>query len=151
MLQQVSGRAGRIAGVTGSVFIQTYQPEARVIQALAAGDRDTFMAAEAAARQAAAMPPITRLVALIVSGQEEGATLKAARALAAALPGDEHYRCLGPAPAPLYRLRRRFRQRLLIQSSRGFGVQALLHDVLSGLALPKGVEVRVDVDPYNFL
>ncbi len=151
LLQQVSGRAGRIAGVTGSVYIQTYQPEARVIQALAAGDRDTFMAAEAAARQAAAMPPITRLVALIVSGQEEGTTLNAARALAAALPGDAHYRCLGPAPAPIYRLRRRFRQRLLIQSSRGFGVQALLHDVLSGLALPKGVEIRVDVDPYNFL
>lgn len=151
LLQQVSGRAGRIAGVTGSVFIQTYQPEARVIQALCANDRDAFMAAEAAARQAASMPPITRLVALIVTGQEEGATLNAARALAALLPGDEHYRCLGPAAAPLYRLRRRFRQRLLIQAARGFGVQALLRDTLTRLTLPKGVEVRVDVDPYSFL
>ncbi len=151
LLQQVSGRAGRMAGATGQVYIQTYQPEARVIQALAHGDRDAFMAAESAARQAAAMPPLTRLVGVIVSGQEEGVTVQTARALAALLPGDENYRCLGPAPAPLYRLRRRFRQRLLVQASRGYAIQDLLRQVMTDLSIPKSVDVRMDIDPYNFL
>ncbi|MES2728614.1 MAG: primosomal protein N' [Pseudomonadota bacterium] len=151
LLQQVAGRAGRIAGVTGQVYIQTYQPESRVIQALAKGDRDAFMDAEAASRQAAMMPPMTRLVAIIVSGLDATATAQAARDVAAQLPGDSDYRCLGPAPAPLYRLRRRFRHRLLLQAARGYPCQDKLRQVLANVTLPKGIDLRVDVDPYNFL
>ena len=66
LLHQVAGRAGR-AERPGRVLIQTYMPEQPVMRALAAGDRDGFLAAEAAARRAAGLPPFGRLAALIVS------------------------------------------------------------------------------------
>src|SRR3989440_11756791 len=66
LLHQVGGRAGR-AERPGRVLIQTYMPEQPVMQALAAGDRDGFLEAEAAARRYAGLPPVRRLAALILS------------------------------------------------------------------------------------
>ena len=66
LLHQVGGRAGR-AEHKGRVLIQTFMPDQPVMQALAAGDRDRFLEAEAAARRDAGLPPFGRLAALIVS------------------------------------------------------------------------------------
>jgi primosomal protein N' (replication factor Y) len=151
LLQQVAGRAGRVASAQGVVYIQTYQPEARVIKALAAGERDTFMDVEAQARQDAAMPPYARLAAIIVSGNDEKETLESARDIAVQLPGSEDYRVLGPAQAPLYRLRGKYRQRLLVQAAKACPVQDILKEALSGAELGNGVDVRVDIDPQSFL
>src|SRR5579884_3285565 len=97
LLHQVAGRAGR-AERPGRALIQTYMPEQPVMQALAKGDRDGFLAAEAAARRAAGLPPFGRLAALIVSAADPDSADFAARALARAathLPG---VGVLGPAP-----------------------------------------------------
>src|SRR5579884_4108198 len=97
LLHQVAGRAGR-AERPGRVLIQTYMPEQPVMQAWAKGDRDGFLAAEAAARRAAGLPPFGRLAALIVSAADPDSADFAARALARAathLPG---VGVLGPAP-----------------------------------------------------
>ena len=66
LLHQVGGRAGR-AEHKGRVLIQTFMPDQPVMKALASGDRDRFLEAEAAARRAAGLPPFGRLAALIVS------------------------------------------------------------------------------------
>src|SRR6516162_1846513 len=81
LLHQVGGRAGR-AEHKGRVLIQTYMPEQSVMRALAAGDRDRFLEAEAAARRAAGLPPFGRLAALIVSAADAESADFAARALA---------------------------------------------------------------------
>ena len=78
---QVSGRAGRGAK-PGEVLIQTRHPEAAVIAALAAGDRDAFYAAETEARRDAGAPPFGRWAAIIVSSEDEAE----ARAAASATP-----------------------------------------------------------------
>ena len=78
LLHQVAGRAGR-AEHKGRVLIQTYMPDQPVMQALAAGDRDRFLAAEAAARRAG-LPPFGRLAALIVSAGDAETADFAARA-----------------------------------------------------------------------
>ncbi|MGE0725641.1 MAG: primosomal protein N', partial [Alphaproteobacteria bacterium] len=66
VLHQVAGRAGR-ADRPGTVHLQTMEPDHPVIRALAAGDRDGFLAAEADDRRRARMPPFTRLAAIVLS------------------------------------------------------------------------------------
>ncbi len=69
LLAQAAGRAGR-ADQPGRALLQTYAPDHAVMQALAAQDRDAFVAAEMAEREAAGLPPFGRLAALIVSGAD---------------------------------------------------------------------------------
>lgn len=149
-IAQVSGRAGR-GETAGRVLVQTHQPDAPVMQAIAAGDRDRFVAEEREARQAAGMPPFGRLAALIVSGTDQQATEAAARALARAAPQDPSILVMGPAPAPLAMLRGRHRQRLLVHGRRSDALHAYLRHWIGGVKLPGAVRLSIDVDPQSFL
>src|SRR5216683_307383 len=150
LLHQVAGRAGR-AERPGRVLLQTYMPEQPVMQALAAGDRDGFLEAEAAARRSAGLPPFGRLAALIVSAPDAEAADFAARALARAAPQLPGMTVLGPAPAPLAILRGRHRRRFLVKAERGVSLQAALRDWLGRVRVAGSVRVQVDIDPYSFL
>ncbi len=150
LLHQVAGRAGR-EDRPGRVLLQTYHPDHAVMQALADGARDRFLAAESEMRRQGGWPPFGRLAALIVSGPEEAQVDRAAAALGRAAPHTGDIRVLGPAPAPLAMLRGRHRRRLLLKASRGVDVQRALKGWLSQVRWPNGVRVQVDVDPYSFL
>jgi primosomal protein N' (replication factor Y) len=150
LLSQVAGRAGR-AERPGRVLLQTYEPDHPVIRALISGDRDTFIAAEAAARRDAGMPPFGRLAALIVSGPEAAAVDDTCRRLARTAPHGEGVTVLGPAPAPLALLRGRHRRRFLVKATRTVNLQECLRAWLSRVDPPRPVRVQVDVDPYSFL
>jgi primosomal protein N' (replication factor Y) len=150
LLHQVAGRAGR-AERPGRVLIQTYMPEQPVMQALAAGDRDGFLAAEAAARRGVGLPPFGRLAALVVSASDAEAADFAARALARAAPQLPGMTVLGPAPAPLAILRGRHRRRFLVKAERGVSLQAALRDWLGRVKVAGSARVQVDIDPYSFV
>jgi len=150
LLHQVAGRAGR-AERPGHVLIQTYMPDQPVMQALAAGDRDGFLSAEAAARRAAGLPPFGRLAALIVSAGDPDSADFASRALARAAPQLPGISVLGPAPAPLAILRRRHRRRFLVKAERSVNLQAVLRDWLGRVRLGGSARLQVDIDPYSFL
>ena len=150
LLHQVAGRAGR-ADRPGRVLIQTYMPEQPVMRALAAGDRDGFLRAEADARRAAGLPPFGRLAALIVSAADADSADEAARALARAAPQMPGIAVLGPAPAPLAILRGRHRRRFLLKAERGVDLQAVLRDWLGRVRLGGSARLQVDIDPYSFL
>ena len=150
LLQQVAGRAGR-GSRPGQVMVQTYRPDHPVIAALAAGDRDTFMAAEMHAREQGGMPPFTRLAALILSGPEEGEVDAVARELSRARPNVEGVRILGPAPAPLAVLRGRHRRRFLVNAPKDVAIQQVIAAWLQPIKPPNSVRVQVDIDPYSFM
>ncbi len=150
LLHQVGGRAGR-AERKGRVLIQTVMPDQPVMKALASGDRDRFLGAEAAARRTAGLPPFGRLVALIVSAADSEDADFAARALARAAPQLPGVTVLGPAPAPLAILRGRHRRRFLLKAERGTGVQAIVGEWLGRVRLAGAARVQVDIDPYSFL
>jgi len=133
------------------VLIQTRHPEASVIAALAAGDRDAFYEAETAARRHAGAPPFGRWAAIIVSSEDKAEAKEAARAIGGTRPGVADVHILGPAPAPLSLLRGRYRYRLLINARRSADLQAIIRKWLGGLTFPKGVRVSVDIDPYSFV
>lgn len=147
---QVAGRAGRGAK-PGTVLLQTRHPDAPVIAALTAGDRDAFYAAETEARRHAGAPPFGRWAAIIVSSEDEKEAREAANRIGATQPRLDGITVLGPAPAPLAQLRGRYRYRLLILASRSAEVQNVLRHWLGDLKFPQGVRVAVDIDPYSFV
>jgi primosomal protein N' (replication factor Y) len=149
-IAQVAGRAGR-GQRPGLVFVQTHQPHAPLMRAIAAHDRDGFYAAERAARQRHAMPPFGRLAALILSSEDEAEVQDAARDLAAAAPIADGIQVWGPAPAPLAMLRGRHRHRLLVHARRTVPLQTYVRDWIARVDLSNGVRLTLDVDPYSFV
>ncbi|CAN5476398.1 primosomal protein N' [soil metagenome] len=150
LLTQATGRAGR-ADKPGRAILQTWTPEHPVLQALKAGDRDGFVEAEMAEREAAMLPPHGRLAALILSGEDASAVERVAQALAQAIPNAERLEVYGPADAPLGLIRGRRRKRLLVRADRDVDLQGFLRAWLQRVKVPGSVRLTVDVDPYSFL
>jgi primosomal protein N' (replication factor Y) len=149
LLHQVAGRAGR-ADKPGRVFLQTHDPKHPVMQALLSGDEDTFITSEIGAREMLAMPPFGRLVALILSGTDEGAVIATGRGLAATAPQGEGIEVLGPAPAFMALLRGMHRHRMLLKTRRDMAPQPIVQDWLARTRTPSSVRIQIDVDPYSF-
>ncbi|QZD94954.1 primosomal protein N' [Qipengyuania gelatinilytica] len=147
---QVAGRAGR-GSKPGEVLIQTRHPEASVIAALAAGDRDAFYSAETEMRRDAGAPPFGRWASIIVSSEDESEAREAARRIGDTRPDVPDCMILGPAPAPMAQLRGRYRYRLLMNARRSVQLQDVIRHWLGRVDHPPGVRVAVDVDPYSFV
>jgi primosomal protein N' (replication factor Y) len=150
LLYQVAGRAGREER-PGRVLIQTHLPEHPVMQALAVGDKDRFLAVELEERRIGEMPPCGRLAALILSGGDAERVKAEARRIAQAAPETEAAFVMGPAPAPLALLRGRYRERLLVKATPDLDLPAWLRAWLAPIRLPGAVQLQVDVDPISFL
>ena len=149
LLTQVAGRAGR-ASRPGQVLLQTAMPEAMVLQSLIHDDRESFIAAEKAARSEAAMPPYGRLAAVILSGRDEARLMMMAKQMANDWPYFEGVTLLGPAPAPLRLLRRNYRVRFLLKSSREVNLQRVISSWLDRITIPSAINCQVDIDPVSF-
>ncbi len=167
LLRQVTGRAGRFE-TSGRALIQTWQPEHPVIRALVSGDSERFYEAETEQRRRGALPPFTRLAALIVTGKDRAATEAHARALARAayqlpasnawrlapaggLPSEREITLLGPAEAPIAVIRGRHRFRLLARAPRSADLQGFLRTLIAaGPPERGGIRVEVDIDPQSF-
>jgi primosomal protein N' (replication factor Y) len=149
MLHQLGGRAGR-GELAGQVLVQTYCPEHPVMKALAAHDRDRLMALEARERKAGNWPPFGQLAAILLDGKDEAAVRHAGQMLARTAPDDARLKVLGPAPAPLSKLRGQYRYRLLIKAQTGIHLQRTLKGWLASQKF-KGVRIKVDVNPYYFM
>ena len=133
------------------MLIQTRHPEASVIAALAAGDRDAFYRAETEMRRDAGAPPFGRWASIIVSSEDEGEAREAARRIGDTRPDVADCVILGPAAAPMAQLRGRFRYRLLINARRSVQLQEVIRRWLGQVDHPSGVRVAVDIDPYSFV
>ena len=164
LLTQVAGRAGR-GETPGRVVIQSFVPDHYAIRPVRSHDYEAFYAEEIAQRRALRYPPWGRLALAVVSGPdaapaEEGAErlaqaarLEPARGAGEAPSGpDEALEVLGPAPAPLARLRDRYRFHLLLRSASEAALLRGARAVLRASAkLPSTLRATVDVDPMNML
>jgi len=150
VLHQVSGRAGR-GERPGHVMLQSFMPEHRVIQALVAGERDEFLAVETEERIQSHMPPAGRLAGIIISSKHEEKARRFADELTQLAPQVDAIRVLGPAPAPLFKLRLNYRYRLLVKAAKDQNIQRYITEWLSRAKTPSGVRVQVDIDPYSFM
>lgn len=149
LLSQVAGRAGR-GEKKGIVYLQTLYPENAVLQALVENNREKFLAQEKKTRRLLKMPPFGKLAAVIVSGPNQEETEKTALWLGQTAPNNEFVSTLGPAPAPIFMLRNKFRYRLLLKTAKNIRIQDVLRDWLKRIKIPGRVRVEVDIDPYSF-
>jgi primosomal protein N' (replication factor Y) len=150
MLSQVAGRAGRESR-PGAALLQTLEPDNPVLTSLMSGDRDQFLAREAAARAQAGMPPFAQLAAVILSAPREDKLNEAMRLLAACRPEFANVDCFGPALAPLAYLKGRHRARFLLRADKTVDLQSILRGWIGAVKLPAQVRLHIDVDPYSFL
>lgn len=149
MLHQVAGRAGRETD-QGVVLLQTYVPDHPVMQALAHHDRKGLEALELDARRDAGFPPFGRLAGVIVEGANEADVVTECRKLARSAPKGENIRVLGPAPAPISRLKGRYRYRFLVKAGKDVSIQRLLSEWLPQEQRNSKIRIRADIDPYSF-
>lgn len=150
LLSQVSGRAGR-AEKKGTVYLQTLYPDNAVLKALLANDRNQFLDLEKQSRRILRMPPFGKLAAVIVSGTNRDAAEKVAVWLGQTAPNNDYISTLGPAPAPIYMLRGKYRYRLLLKTAKNIKIQEVLREWLRKISCPSNVRVEIDVDPYSFM
>jgi primosomal protein N' (replication factor Y) (superfamily II helicase) len=145
LLTQLAGRSGRDA--PGRVLVQTFQPDSRAIELAARHDVPRFLAGELERRRELGYPPFRHLVRIVVAGPEPDAPLQALTELKSRLPGD----LLGPAP--LLRLRGKFRAQLVAKTDQPRRVAMQAGRLLSAAAPAMrraGLSVVVDVDPQGF-
>lgn len=152
LVAQVAGRTGR-GDRPGRVLVQTYCPDAPAIRCAAQHDYLRFVALELPERQSRGLPPFGRIVRLVARGPNEAATLSFLVQLANTLAEQAHQgiRMLGPAPAPVSKIKHLYRFHLQLRAARAAPLQTLLHAVLPNVLLPGEVELAVDVDPVSLL
>jgi primosomal protein N' (replication factor Y) len=146
LVTQLAGRSGRDA--PGRVLVQTFQPDARAIALAANHDVPRFLAGELARRRELGYPPFRHLVRIVVAGPEPDAPMQALEELRASLRDDD---VLGPAP--LLRLRGRYRAQLVAKTERPRRIGAQAGRLLSAAAPAlrrAGLTAVVDVDPQDF-
>jgi primosomal protein N' (replication factor Y) len=156
LLTQVGGRAGR-GKDPGRVLVQSYAPESPAVAAVLASDFSGFSSSELYRRRKMHWPPFSKLVLLRIEGDHPEGTARVARHLgqvaARALPPPAHgVRLLGPAPAPIARVKGRTRWQLVLKGP-SHAAMARTLDVLEAALeeLPGNVRVVIDVDPAAML
>jgi primosomal protein N' (replication factor Y) len=152
LVAQVAGRTGR-GDKGGRVLVQTYSPDHPAIRAAITHDYVGFAQIELPERAKFGVPPYGRLVRLIARGPEEGAVAAYMETLAAALrlAADPTVRILGPAPAPILRIRDLFRFHLQLRCPTSRPLLMLTNGVAAQSAVPHGIELAIDVDPITMM
>jgi primosomal protein N' (replication factor Y) len=144
LLTQLAGRSGRDA--PGRVLVQTFQPDSRAIELAARHDVDRFLSGELERRRALGYPPFSHIVRIVVSGPDPDAPLQALTEVKEGLSGD----VLGPAP--LLRLRGKYRAQLVAKTDQPRALAAQASRLLSAAAPAMrraGLAAVVDVDPQS--
>ena len=147
LLYQVAGRAGR-AEKAGTVVLQTHCPENYAIAAAARLDFDSFVRQELAFRKEAGYPPFSRLIRMLFEGRAVDKVTALAAELRTRLPVRDDVVVLGPAPAPIERIKDRVRHHFLVKATtqEGFALAvAALRDAESRTT--STLRVTLDVDP----
>jgi len=158
LVTQVAGRSGR-GPQGGRVVVQTSTPEHPAIRAAAAHDYEAFVRSELPVREALAYPPFGQIIRVVVRSVDEAmagdwaghVADRLRTAVEAAGEEAEGMRVLGPAPAPIERLRDRWRFHVQIQGPDGGRLRQLVRNALQDLATPDRVAWIVDVDPVEML
>jgi primosomal protein N' (replication factor Y) len=156
LLSQVAGRAGR-GERPGAVVLQTFQPEHPAIVCAQRHDYAGFYAAELEHRRELGYAPFGRLVAVRIDAADEARARDASDAIAAHLERHPAVRSsvvelLGPAPAPITKIRTRYRFRILLRGSDRRALRGVARAAADRIDEGIGsARAHVDVDPVSML
>lgn len=153
IITQVAGRTGR-GPRGGRVVVQTFYPQHYAVKAAATYDFAGFVRKELEMRQELGYPPFRSLVRFVVQGYKEDRVRQAAEKLGARLRAalaPEEASILGPAVAPLYKLKNRYRVHLLAKAPSLEAVLPRLRSAASSLSGDRSLQLVMDVDPSTLL
>jgi len=158
LIVQVAGRAGR-GDKKGKVIIQTFDPEQEAITCAGKGDYIHFYNNEIKHREDLCYPPFSRIAAIRVNGGDKGAVEAACRRIIEAINGSrerdglsESVSVLGPAPAPISRLKGVLRWLILLKAEKQDMLHPLIRSAFSQIqGSLKNVRIAIDIDPQALI
>jgi primosomal protein N' (replication factor Y) len=159
ILSQVAGRAGR-GTKKGRVIVQTFNVDHYAIKTAVSHDYESFFAREMELREALGYPPFSHMTCLKIKGNSKEKTAEAARFLGEALRGivagwpkrGKEIKILGPAEAPLSRVKGKYRWQVLVKGEQAAVIRHLVlavESLFKGRLQSRGVQLSVDVDSYQ--
>jgi len=149
LYHQLSGRAGR-TGKSSTVYFQTYNSNTQMISDITNKNPEIFLEKEIDIRKRNNLPPFQRFISLILTGENEKILEKEAIKFKNHLEKKINGKILGPVSAPIFRLKRKYRVRLLIRGSKTLKLQNSLAIIIQKYKFQSGIKLSVDVDPISF-
>ena len=156
LITQAAGRAGR-GTMPGTVIIQAYNIDDYAIRLAADQDYPAFFQQEIAYRSLMQYPPFAVICMVTISSLQEDEAKERCERLAEACrvrlkeeAAFAHVQMMEPARAPIYRIRSRYRYRLVIKASGHELLAAFIAPLIDGLDLKKAA-IALDFDPYSML
>ena len=149
LYHQLSGRAGR-TGKPATIYFQTYENNTKMISEITDKNPDIFLERELEIRRKNKLPPFQRFISLILTGNNEKKLEIESFNFKEFIQNKINGNILGPVNAPIFRLKKKFRIRLLIRGSKTLKLQNSLKNIITKYKLPSGIKLSVDVDPINF-
>jgi len=149
LYHQLSGRAGR-SGQPSTIYFQTYNSNINLISDITNKNPEIFLEKEIEIRKRHNLPPFQRFISLILSGENETRLEKEAFNLKVFLEKKINGKVLGPVSAPIFRIKKKFRIRLLIRGPKTQKLQNSLAKLILKFRFSPGIKLSVDVDPISF-
>ena len=149
LYHQLSGRAGR-TGKPATVYFQTYNNDTKMIDDITNKNPDIFLDRELDIRKKNKLPPFQRFISLILTGENEEKLENEAYKFKIFIENNLPGKILGPVSAPIFRLKRNYRIRLLIRGAKTLKLQNSLAAAIPNYKFQSGIKLSVDVDPINF-
>ena len=149
LYHQLSGRAGR-AGKPATVYFQTYDLNSKTINQIVNQDPFNFLENELEIRKKYNLPPYERFIAIILTASNEKKLFDFSNELKNYLSKKIIGKILGPVQAPIYKIKKKYRNRLLIRASKSMTIQNNLSKALKNFKIQPEIKLTVDVDPISF-
>ena len=149
LYNQLSGRAGRFSKKSIIVY-QTITPLNETLKDVLENNPEKFLSNELIVRKNKNLPPFTRLIALIISANSSQDSFRAAQEIKKKLSVLVELDVLGPVDSPIFRVKKKFRTRLLLRSKNNNLMQKKVGKIIENLTISKKIKLTVDVDPINF-
>jgi len=149
LYHQLSGRAGR-TGKPATVYFQTYNNNTKMISDLTNSNPDIFLDKELEIRKRNKLPPFQRFISLVLTGENEIKLEKEAYKFKTFMENKLPGKILGPVTAPIFRIKKKYRIRLLIRGTKTLKLQNSLAKAIPSYKFQSGIKLSVDVDPINF-
>ena len=149
LYHQLSGRAGR-TGKSANVYFQTFNTKQEVIDQITNEDPFKFLDHELELRKKNNLPPYERFVSLILSSENEKKLDHESLKLKKILSNSISEKILGPVNAPIFKINRKFRSRLLIRAKKASKIQKKIKIIIKEFKISSGIKLTVDVDPISF-
>ena len=149
LYNQLSGRAGRFSKKSLIIY-QTFNPSDKTLSDILENNPEKFLEEESCLRKEKKLPPFSRLIAFIVESNNEKESFLEAQKIKKNLLLLKDIEVMGPVTSPIFKIKNKYRIRLLLKSPSNVLVQKKISRILKNLNISKKIKLTVDVDPLNF-